>query len=128
MTDAVLNRLAREGVHVRTYALAPGAVVPCAVWDDDELMVLRLRGDVGDATEFMLSVHVRGTEVSRVTGAAAVSAHGEILYVEPAAPVRQLPAVEIELILTAHEGGAERQIGSYTLVHEGSMRRSTERP
>ena len=44
VTDAVLNRLAREGVRVRTYALSPGAVVPCAVWDDDELMALRLRG------------------------------------------------------------------------------------
>src|SRR5688500_12441451 len=43
VTDAVLNRLAREGVRVRTYTLSPGAIVPCAVWDDDEVMVLRLR-------------------------------------------------------------------------------------
>ena len=55
VTDAVLNRLARDGVRVRTYALSPGAVVPCAVWEDDELMVLRLRGDFGSATEFTLS-------------------------------------------------------------------------
>jgi anti-sigma factor RsiW len=41
VTDAVLNQLARDGVRVRTYALSPGAVVPCAVWDDDELLALR---------------------------------------------------------------------------------------
>ena len=64
VTDAVLNRLSREGVRVRTYTLSPGAVVPCAVWDDDELMALRLHGDFGGASEFTLSQRVAGTEVS----------------------------------------------------------------
>ena len=41
----------------------------------------------------------------------------------PAAWVRQLPVVEVEVLLTAHEGGEERPIGSYTLVHGGSLHR-----
>lgn len=118
VTDAVLNRL-REGVRVRTYALAPGAIVPCAVWEDDELMALRLRGDFGGAGEFTLSHRVAGTEVSRATGEIAPSSHGEIIHVSPAAWVRQLPVVEVEVLLTAHEGGEERPVGSYTLVHGG---------
>lgn len=128
VTDTVLNRLAREGVHVRTYALSPGAVVPCAVWDDDELMVLRLRGDFGGAAEFTLSRRVAGAEVSRATGQVVASQHGEIIYAEPAAPVRRLPAVEVEVLLTAHEGDAERLVGSYTLVHGGLLHRTTRRP
>jgi hypothetical protein len=123
MTDAVLNRLAREGVRVRTYALSPGAVVPCAVWDDDELMVLRLRGDFGGASEFTLSQRVAGTEVSRTTGQVAASPYGEIIYAGPAASVRQLPVVEVEILLTAHESGEERPIGRYTLVHGGFLHR-----
>ena len=123
VTDAVLNRLAREGVRVRTYALSPGAVVPCAVWNDDELMALRLRGDFAGAGELTLSQRVAGTEVSRVTGRVAASSHGEIIYTIPAASVRQLPVVEIEVLLTASEGGAEREIGSYTLVHGGFLHR-----
>lgn len=123
VTDAVLNRLAREGVRVRTFALSPGAVVPCAVWDDDELMALRLRGDFGGAREFTLSQRVAGTEVIRVTGQVTASSHGELIHVVPAAWVRQLPAVEVEVRLTAHEGGHERSIGSYTLVHGGSLHR-----
>lgn len=55
VTDAVLNRLAREGVRVRTYALSPGAVVACAVWDDDELMTLRLLLST-EVDEFLLIV------------------------------------------------------------------------
>ena len=120
MTDAILNRLAREGVRVRTFALSPGAIVPCAVWDDDELMVLRLRGDFGGASEFTLSQRVAGTEVSRATGQIAASSHGEVIYAEPAAWIRQLPVVEVEVVLTAHEGGEERPVGSYTLVHGGT--------
>lgn len=127
VTDAVLNRLARDGVHVRTYALSPGAIVPCAVWDADELMVLRLRGDFGDASEFTLSRRVAGAEVSRVTAHAVASSHGEIIYADPAAHVRELPAAEVEILLTAHEGDAERVIGSYTLVHGGLLHRAARR-
>lgn len=123
VTDAVLNRLAREGVRVRTYALSPGAVVPCAVWNDDEVMALRLRGDFGGASEFTLSQRVAGTEVKRATGQVAASSHGEIIYAMPAAWIRQFPVVEVEVLLTALEGGEERPIGSYTLLHGGSLHR-----
>jgi anti-sigma factor RsiW len=122
-TDHVLNRLARDGVRVRTYTLSPGAVVPCAVWDDDELMALRLRGDFGGAREFTLSQRVAGTEVSRVTGQLGTSSAGEIIHVVPAAWVRQLPVVEVQVLLTAHEDGEERAVGSYTLVHGGLLHR-----
>jgi hypothetical protein len=41
----------------------------------------------------------------------------------PAAVVRQLPVVEVEILLTAQEGGEVRPVGRYTLVHGGSLRR-----
>ena len=122
VTDAVLNQLARDGVRVRTYALSPGAAVPCGVWEDDELMVLRLRGEFGGADEITLTQRVAGTEVGRVTGQLA-SARGEVIYASPAAWIRQLPVVDVEIVLTAREGGEERPIGSYTLVHGGSLHR-----
>ena len=43
--EAVLNRLARDGARLRTFTLSPGDVVPCAVWEDDDVIVTRLRGD-----------------------------------------------------------------------------------
>ena len=123
ITDAVLNRLAREGVRVRQYALSPQAVVPCAVWDDDQLMALRLRADFSGTTEVTLSQRVGGMEVSRATGEVAPSPHGEIIFAIPAAEVRQLPIVEIDVLLSARDGDEERAIGRYTLVHEGSLHR-----
>jgi anti-sigma factor RsiW len=123
VTDAVLNRLARDGVRVRTFALSPGAIVPCAVWADDELMALRLRGDFGGAGEFTMSQRVAGNEVARVTGHAAPGAHGEIIFVLPAASVRELPVVHVDVRLTAHDASGEREVARYTLVHGGALER-----
>jgi anti-sigma factor RsiW len=123
VTDAVLNRLARDGVRVRSYVLSPGAVIPCAVWEGDELMALHIRADFGDATEFTLSQRVAGEEVSRASGQVAPSASGELIHLLPAAWVRQLPVVQVDIVLSSLEGGRERAIGSYTLVHEGSHHR-----
>lgn len=123
VTDAILNRLAREGVRVRTFALSPGAVVPCAVWEGDELMVIRLGGDFGGATAFTVSLRAAGTEVIRATGHVAASPQGEVIFAQAAARIRQLPVVEVEVVLTAHEGGEEREVGTYTLLHDGALRR-----
>jgi anti-sigma factor RsiW len=121
--DTILNRLARDGVRVRTFVLSPGAVVPCAVWEGDELMALRLRGEFGGAGELTLSQRVAGIEVSRATGAFPAGRQGEIVFATPAAWVRQLPEVEVEILLSAREGGEERPVGRYTLVHGGSLHR-----
>jgi len=123
VTDDVLNRLARDGVHVRTFVLSPGAVVPCAVWDDDEVMALRLRADFGGASEVTMSQRVAGNEVLRSTGHLALSSPGEVIYTLSADWVRQLPVVNVEVLLTAREEGEERTIGSYTLVHGGALQR-----
>jgi hypothetical protein len=122
VTEAVLNQMARDGVRVRAYALSPGALVPCAVWEGDEVMALRLRGDFGDADELTLIQRAAGVEVIRVTGHVDTSS-GEITYVESAARIRELPAVDLEIVVTAHEGGEQRLVGRYTLRHEGPLHR-----
>jgi hypothetical protein len=123
VTDEVLNRLSRDGVRLRSYVLTPGASVPCAVWEGDELMVLRLRADFGGATEFTLSRRMAGTEVIRATGQVTPSPHGELIYTIPADSIRELPIVNVEMLLTAHVGDDRRLIGHYTLVHGGSLHR-----
>jgi hypothetical protein len=121
-TDEILNRLARDGVRVRSFTLVPGAVVPCAVWEGDELMALRLRADMGDARELTVSQRVGGTEVVRASGQPA-GARGEVIFAQPAAWVRQLPEVEVEVVLAVRDGDEEHTVGTYTLVHGGSLHR-----
>ena len=45
VSRAVLNRLQRDGVHVRLFSLVPGETVPCAVFPGDDLIVTFLRAD-----------------------------------------------------------------------------------
>lgn len=123
ITDAILNRLSREGVRVRTFALAPGDVVPCAVWEGDELMALRLRGDFGQATDVTLVQRQAGAEVRRTTTALEPGARGEVIFATPASQVRQLPELELHLELTSAVNGEERVVGRYTLVHGGAFQR-----
>jgi hypothetical protein len=46
-----------------------------------------------------------------------------MIFLTPAALVRQLPVVHLDVRLTAHDAGGERSIGSYTLVHGGHLHR-----
>ena len=125
MTEAMLNRLSREGVRVRSFTLSPGDVVPCAVWEGDELMALRLRGDFGEATDVTLVQRQAGTEVRRISAPLARDAGDEVIVATSAALVRQLPVVELDLVLLARVGGEDRTVGRYRLVHGGSFQRST---
>jgi hypothetical protein len=124
VTDAVLNRLARDGARVRTFSLTPGAVVPCAVWDDDEIMALRLRADLHGASEVTLTQTVGGTEVIRATSQVGAGTPGELIFLTPAAWVRELPVVDVEVRLSGSIGGEERPIAHYTLMHGGLLHRT----
>ena len=66
ITEAVLNRLARDGTRMRMFALDPGAVVPCAVWSGDQLIVSRLRADFTGLECVSIVLHVGGKDVDRV--------------------------------------------------------------
>jgi anti-sigma factor RsiW len=123
VTEEILNRFARDGIRVRSYALAPGTVVRCAVWEGDEVMALRLRGDFGQVEEVTVSQSVAGNEVTRQTGHIAATPRGELIFVQSAAWVRQLPVVEVQVVVTGHQDGGDRVIGNYTLIHEGSLHR-----
>jgi len=58
VSRTLLNRMQRDGLHIRMYSLVPGETVPCAVFPGDDLIVTALRADfsaggrdtVGDGT------------------------------------------------------------------------------
>ena len=47
VTDAFLNRLAQEGLHVREYRVTPGGSVACTVTAEDDLVVGRFVAPLG---------------------------------------------------------------------------------
>jgi hypothetical protein len=98
VTDDVLNRLARDGVRVRYYALSPGESVRCAVWSDDDVLVTRLRGDFA--------------------GVESIDAEMPL--------VRSAPTIPMRLTLRASDASrSERILAEYVFDHQGAIERSS---
>ena len=124
VTDAILNRLAADGVRVRMYTLEGPGIVPCAVWADDDLVVARIRADFADVDSVTVVTRLAsGDEISRLSDVAVRPGQREILNAFSAAHLRKLPATRVRVTVTAQIGGGERTIAEYSLEHAGAFDR-----
>lgn len=120
VSRALLNRMQRDGVNVRQYSLAPGDSVPCCVYPADDVIVTALRADLSGVEAVTLSVAVAGDAPSERFEDVPVSARdGEVLWATPAAAVRGLPSMRLELTL-ASAGETRTVLGTYVLDHSAS--------
>jgi hypothetical protein len=124
VTDAILNRLAADGVRIRMFTLDGSGVVPCAVWAGDDLVVSRLRADFADADSVTIVTRLAsGEEISRLADIPIQPGQREILNAFSAARLRKLPATRVSVSVIARAGSDERKLAEYTLEHGGSFDR-----
>jgi hypothetical protein len=124
VTDAVLNKLSREGVRIRMFAPEPGTFTPCAIWPEDDLIVSRLRGDFSGYGELTLVLKPDdGPELSRNVDIPLISGTHEIMIATSASHLRRLPSMRLRLIVSGKRGATEQVIGEYGLEHGGAMSR-----
>jgi len=127
VTDAVLNRLARDGVRMRTFTVEPGTVVPCAVWADDQLIVTRLRADFRGLEHVSVVMEIGGQEVDRITDVPVGPDARELIEVFSAARIREVPQIDVRLRVFGSRGHAGDEIvADYLLEHGGTIRRSAD--
>jgi len=125
VTDSLLNQLASDGVRVRSFAMNPGGSVQCAVWDDDDLLITRLRADFSgvSAIDAVLQLE-NGEEWSRASDVAVREGSRELIMALPAAVVRQAPEVPIRLTLRASSASrGDAPLAEYTFDHRGAHTR-----
>jgi hypothetical protein len=117
VSRVLLNRMQRDGLHVRMYSLMPGETVPCAVFPGDDLVVTALRADFTGVDAVTLSVtgpgYPGGSEIDDVP---VSGPDGEVLWATPAAVVRQMPSMRLQLTL-ASAGTTRAELGTYVLDH-----------
>ena len=120
VSRAVLNQLQRDGVHVRMYSLLPGETVACAVFPGDDLIVTDLRADFSGVEAVTLSVIGPGSAPFGLYDDVPVSTpFGEVFWATPAAVVRQMPSMWLELTLTP-TNARSTELGRYVLEHSSS--------
>lgn len=127
VTDDVLNRLARDGVRVRYYALNPGESVRCAVWSDDDVLVTRLRGDFAGVESIDAEMRLEsGEEWAHTKDIPLPAGATELVMALPAALVRSAPTIPIRLTLRASDASrSERILAEYVFDHQGAIERSS---
>ena len=117
VSRALVNRMQRDGVRVRVYSLMPGETVPCAVFPGDDLIVTALRADFADVNAVTLSVTGPGDWPGRtMDDVPTPGSGGEVLWATPAAVVRQMPSMRLQLSLTSSDA-ARVELGRYVLDH-----------
>jgi hypothetical protein len=127
VSDTILNRLAADGVRIRTYTLEGPGIVPCAVWADDDLVVARIRADFAGVDSVTVVTRLAsGDEISRLPDVAVRPGQSEILNAFSAAYLRGLPPTRVRVAVTAQGGSGERTIAEYTLDHAGAFDRPAD--
>jgi anti-sigma factor RsiW len=120
ISRALLNRMQRDGVNLRLYALSPGETVPCAVFPGDDLVVASLRADFSNVHAVTLSVI--GPEewpVSEVGEVPVAPSESEVLWAVAGAVVRQMPSMRLRLTLSSADADGA-VLGEYVLEHSAA--------
>jgi hypothetical protein len=125
VTDGLLNRLARDGVRVRSYTLDPGESIKCSAWSDDEVLVARLRADFAGITAVDAEMRFEsGEQWGRSTDVPVREGATELVLALPAAMVRNAPSGPMRLTLRAASGSPKAGVvAEYIFDHEGAHTR-----
>ena len=124
VTDGILNKFARDGLRMRTFAPESGEFIPCAIWPDDDLIVTRLKGDFTGYEQLTVVLKaIEGPELSRDEDIPLTAGAREIITVASAAQLRKLPAIRLQILVSGMRNGVEQMIGEYGLEHGGTMNR-----
>jgi hypothetical protein len=117
VSRTLLNRMQRDGVHVRQYVLSPGDRVPCAAFPDDDLVVVAMRADFTGSDAVSVSLTDEdGSLVDQVNDIPVASKDVELLWATPGAIIRRLTTARRRLTLRSatHES---RILAEYELDH-----------
>ena len=125
VTDAVLNRLARDGVRVRSYSLDPGEAIYCTVWADDDVVVTRLRADFTGVVSVDAEMRLdTGQEWGHATDIPVREGATELVLALPASSIRKVPVASMRLTLRGSAGSTRAGVvAEYVFHHEGALER-----
>ncbi len=122
LTQEFLDRVAKQGLRIRQYAVSPGGSVQCTVTSRDDFLVSRLAADLRGVERLDLVLcDAAGAELQRfadIPFRPAEDAHVFLNY--PVSIARQEPAHTLVMKLLSVTPNEERLVGKYTFNHTPS--------
>lgn len=115
------QRLAERGLRVREYRVERDGGVNCSVAPDDDVVLTRLRAPLtGIARLDLVHLGAAGQPDVRAADIPFDPERGEVVFVSPAARLREMPSCVHRVRLLAVDASGERPIGDYTFHHRGA--------
>ena len=115
------QRLAERGLRLREYRVERNGSVECSIGPDDDVVISRLSAPLSGIGRIDL---VRGGAPGKPDVRAADipfdAASGEVVFIVPAARLREMPSYVERMRLFAIDASGERLIGDYTFNHRSS--------
>lgn len=121
VTQAIVDRLAADGLRMRHYRVSPGQTVHCTVGPDDDLSITYLSANLRDVQGVDVVLYAHGKEWARIDDAPIDRAKGQVIYTTGGDLARTFPAMTVRVELVARErAGNARMLGEYTFEHTPS--------
>jgi hypothetical protein len=117
-TQAIIDRLAADGLRMRHYRLRPGETVRCTVSADDDLSVTYLSADLGAVERVNVVLYAHGKEWGRIDDAPIDRARGQVIYTTGGDLARTFPAMTVRVeLVAATRADNTRLLAAYTFEH-----------
>jgi hypothetical protein len=118
---AFVERAARDGLTLREYRIRSGQIVPCEAGPED-LVVVRLAADYGDATDLSLDVTFENLESGETSTPATrrIAADrdcGEVVLVFPGEVVRAYPRSRWTISVHGERPSGTAEFGPFVMDH-----------
>lgn len=119
VTQAMIDRLARDGLKMRHYLVHAGQTIQCTIGADDDLSVTYLTADLRDVQRVDVVSYVDGKEWSRIDDAPIDRDTGQVIYTVGAASlVRSVRSRSASSLWPSSETGPrERSAATSSSTH-----------
>jgi len=118
-SDAFVQQVVGQGVHVREYRLARNGSVNCTVGPEDELLVARLETPLRgvERLDAVVQLSFEPEVQHRLQDVPFDAQAGEVLWLPKVDVIRQAPTHTAEVTLLAVDAGGAHELGRYTFHH-----------
>jgi hypothetical protein len=114
------ERLAQRGLRLREYRVERNGSVECSVGPDDDVVISRLSAPLSGVSRVdLVRIGMPGEPEVRAQDIPFDPASGEVVFIVPAAWLREMPSYVERMRLLAVDASGERPIGDYTFNHQG---------